>query len=399
VTRGENWLRESEHLHLYGRRQYFFDAQGRLSSVATVDGPDSPVTRYSHNQLGQRVFKTVPQYSDEEPVAGQEQSFWDAMVAFFSQLWSPQTQSNEQAGWAYAYDENGTLLAEEGMGGTTAGESAMYIWLPTANGPMPIAAMVNGEKFAIHAHHLNTPRRLTNALGQAAWQWKFSAFRDEVPTTAANRFVDPQATPGLGSAAVAHVSFNLRYPGQYADSESGLHYNYFRSYDGSMGRYTQADPIGLDGGWNRFSYVSNSPLESADPTGLAAAGAMVGGQVGAALGGRLGPLGSRAGRAVGAAIGSAIEDICIPESPCEKKRQEIEEWVVAMEKKYLEMQLDRNGLFDKASTGTWEGHVSRYNGMKRRLRNLVDEAVAMGCVVPPKAYELLARPVPQQPTP
>jgi hypothetical protein len=72
---------------------------------------------------------------------------------------------------------------------------------------------------------------------------------------------------------------------------------------------------------------------------------------------------------------------------------------VAMEKKYLEMQLDRNGLFDKASTGTWEGHVSRYNGMKRRLRNLVDEAVAMGCVVPPKAYELLARPVPQQPTP
>jgi hypothetical protein len=52
------------------------------------------------------------------------------------------------------------------------------------------------------------------------------------------------------------------------------------------------------------------------------------------MGSRFGPGGASLGRAAGAAIGSAIEDVCLPESPCEKKRREIEEWITAMEKKY-----------------------------------------------------------------
>jgi RHS repeat-associated protein len=64
------------------------------------------------------------------------------------------------------------------------------------------------------------------------------------------------------------VAFNLRYPGQYFDKESGLHYNGFRTYSAEPGRYTQPDPIGLDGGWNRFAYVDNNPLRFADPLGL-----------------------------------------------------------------------------------------------------------------------------------
>jgi RHS repeat-associated protein len=64
------------------------------------------------------------------------------------------------------------------------------------------------------------------------------------------------------------VKFNLRYPGQYADEESGLFYNYFRSYDARTGRYSQPDPIGLDGGWNRFGYVGANPLTGVDPLGL-----------------------------------------------------------------------------------------------------------------------------------
>ena len=51
------------------------------------------------------------------------------------------------------------------------------------------------------------------------------------------------------------VTFDLRYPGQQWDEESGLAFNINRYYDKTSGRYIQADPIGLDWGWNRFGYV------------------------------------------------------------------------------------------------------------------------------------------------
>ena len=63
-------------------------------------------------------------------------------------------------------------------------------------------------------------------------------------------------------------AFNLRFPGQYFDSESGTHYNYFRDYDPGIGRYVQSDPIGLDGGLNNYGYVAARPLKWSDRFGL-----------------------------------------------------------------------------------------------------------------------------------
>ncbi|NUU69047.1 type IV secretion protein Rhs, partial [Enterobacteriaceae bacterium BIT-l23] len=59
----------------------------------------------------------------------------------------------------------------------------------------------------------------------------------------------------------------LRYAGQYADSETGLHYNLFRYYDPGVGRFTTQDPIGLNGGLNLYQYAPN-PLGWVDPLGL-----------------------------------------------------------------------------------------------------------------------------------
>jgi RHS repeat-associated protein len=65
----------------------------------------------------------------------------------------------------------------------------------------------------------------------------------------------------------------LRYPGQYADQGTGLHYNTFRYYDPEIGRFISHDPIGLAGGKNLYSYAPN-PESWRDPLGWAAGDAV-----------------------------------------------------------------------------------------------------------------------------
>ncbi len=248
-----------------GLRTYEFDAANRLAA-STVGATDaSPTTRYVHNTLGQRLFKTEPLFP---PAPGDENdpTFMASLIAFFTQLWGPTPTATEKLGFTYYYDEAGSLISEIGSGGAASTGNTQYVYLPTPSGPMPVAVVVTGKHYAVHADHLNTPRRLTQSDKKVAWQWAYSAFGDEQPVTARNRFVDP-TTGNLGSTTVADVTFNVRYPGQYFDKESGLHYNGMRSYWANLGRYTQSDPIDLKGGWNRFGYANQNALMYVDPTG------------------------------------------------------------------------------------------------------------------------------------
>ncbi len=65
------------------------------------------------------------------------------------------------------------------------------------------------------------------------------------------------------------IVMNLRFPGQYYDSETGNHYNYFRDYYPTIGRYQRRDPVELAGGINAYGYVEVNPLSYTDPQGLA----------------------------------------------------------------------------------------------------------------------------------
>ena len=100
----------------------------------------------------------------------------------------------------------------------------------------------------LHTDHLGTPRFGTNAAGSQVWAWTNDAFGISSPT---------------GTATV-----NLRMPGQYYDSESGLFYNINRTYNPAIGRFMSSDPIGLAGGSNTFNYSGADPVNVFDSAGL-----------------------------------------------------------------------------------------------------------------------------------
>lgn len=83
-----------------------------------------------------------------------------------------------------------------------------------------------GQLYFIHVDHLNTPRLVANQQGQTVWRW------DQQEPFGVN--VPDENPSGLGA-----FEFPLRFPGQYADRETNLHYNYFRDYDSSVGRYIE----------------------------------------------------------------------------------------------------------------------------------------------------------------
>jgi RHS repeat-associated protein len=134
----------------------------------------------------------------------------------------------------------------------------------TANnlGTNTAANPVNVDFFYVHPDHLGTPRVVTKpADNKKVWEWQSQPFGEG----AANE--NPQNLTGAALTA-GQFRYNLRFPGQVFDAETAKHYNYYRDYDPSLGRYTTSDPIGLAGGKNTYVYVKDSPLKHEDMFGL-----------------------------------------------------------------------------------------------------------------------------------
>jgi RHS repeat-associated protein len=185
--------------------------------------------------------------------------------------------------------------------------------------------------WAIHSDHLATPRLMRDDRATPVWQWPYSAFGDNQPIGALRATAKPRQAftqegvpPELLRATSPQAKLNLRYPGQYFDEESKLSYNYFRSYDAATGRYTQSDPIGLEGGLNRFGYVDQNALWASDPQGLRGRGGAIVGSRGEPSIGAFGCMGlacisgntrdDGAQMSVELTFGSGIE-ICDPPPP------------------------------------------------------------------------------------
>ena len=187
-----------------------YNGRNRMT-IAQRDG--STVGTYTYNALGQRTAKVVT-----FPAASSQR---------------------------FAYDEASQLIGEYGAG------SRDYIWLDDL--PVAVVDTASGVSTVnyVHADGMNTPRAVTDATGASIWQLAYqgNAFDEQQPSSASG------------------YSYNLRFPGQYFDPESGLAYNLNRDYEAATGRYMQSDPIGLNGGLNTFGYANQNPLLSADPSG------------------------------------------------------------------------------------------------------------------------------------
>lgn len=255
---------------LIGNKQFIYDDGQRLvqSVVAGVS------TEYRYNGRGERVAKAENRflYDESGRLLAELQGTVEYECAYSQPVCPPDCESKRSESTPVS-----PLTGNGPLGGrkTTEiycppGSEAVqvnrvrprsYVWLDD----VPVAVLQQTESgspaiLQIHADHLNTPRAVVEpGFNRIRWRWPLSgsAFGEHAAET------DPD-----GDGEV--FEFSLRYPGQYFDAESGLHYNYFRDYEPATGRYTQSDPIGLNGGLNTYAYVSSRPLVLTDPTGEAA---------------------------------------------------------------------------------------------------------------------------------
>jgi RHS repeat-associated protein len=142
----------------------------------------------------------------------------------------------------FHYNLAGQLIGESDETGAMIAE---YVYLNN----QPLAKIEGASTYFYVNDHLATPQKMMDAAGTVVWSADYKPF-------------------GEANVNVSTITNNLRFPGQYFDAETGLHYNYFRDYNPVIGRYIEADPIGLAGGINLYSYVLNNPINWVDPMGL-----------------------------------------------------------------------------------------------------------------------------------
>ena len=187
---------------------YHDNAQDRLVGVEDVNG--GTIAEYAYDPFGRRLWKEV---------GGTRTSFFYA-----------------DEGLVAEYDATGTKT-------TSYGYKPDPTWTTD-----PLWLRQGDECYFYQNDHLGTPQKLVKQNGSVVWSAGYTVF-------------------GQARVEVETVTNNLRFPGQYFDAETGLHYNWHRYYTPGAGRYLRKDPIGFTGGINTFSY-GNNPLIFMDPWGL-----------------------------------------------------------------------------------------------------------------------------------
>ncbi len=216
----------------YGQLGYGYDANGnRVSetSSASDDGLAS-IASLTYSQSGR--LATVSNATQQLT-----QYTYDAFGRRIVKVGSTTATTHYQ----YAFD--GSLLEESDAQGNVQVD---YVYLHGR----PIATIqADGSVHYLHDDRLGTPLAATDSGGTVVWNTTYQPF-------------------GQISNAPTVIAQDLRLPGQEADVETGLNHNGFRNYAPGLGRYLEADPIGLRGGTNRYAYANGNPIAETDRLGL-----------------------------------------------------------------------------------------------------------------------------------
>ena len=205
---------------------YTWDADGRLTKVAT---PDGSVWQYTYDALGRRVGKEGVR-SDGVRLASVRFT-WDG------------ARLTEQS--AVGADGRTTVLTWDYRPGTfTPVAQTRRSWVDGAT-----QEQVDREFHAVVADLVGRPLELVSPAGRIDWHTTSTVWGETI------------------SAPGSPADCPLRFPGQYHDDETGLDYNFNRYYDPGTASYLSPDPLGLLPGPRVYGYVAN-PAVRTDPLGL-----------------------------------------------------------------------------------------------------------------------------------
>ncbi|MFE9444813.1 putative T7SS-secreted protein [Streptomyces sp. NPDC006602] len=206
--------------------RYEWDAEDRLTSVTT---PDGTRWRYTYDPLGRRTAK-LRLATNGETVVERVDFTWDGTTLCEQTTTSPGMPNPVTLTWHH-----------QGLHPLAQTER-----ITAAEAPQD---EIDSRFYAIVTDLVGTPTELIDEHGDIAWRTRTTLWGTTAWTANSTTY-----TP-------------LRFPGQYHDPETGLHYNYFRHYDPETARYLTPDPLGLEPADNPATYVHN-PHAWTDPLGL-----------------------------------------------------------------------------------------------------------------------------------